>query len=51
MSRGASIVQESLPHTLNVAIHVLFGSLCLILGLIPLLTRKGAPTSGSADGF
>lgn len=41
MSSGASIVQETLPHTVNVAIHVGFGTLALLLGLIPLITRKG----------
>jgi hypothetical protein len=41
MTGGASIVQESLPHTVNVAIHVLFGTLALLLGLIPLMTQKG----------
>lgn len=41
MSSGASIVQETLPHTVNVVIHVGFGTLALILGLIPLLARKG----------
>ena len=41
MSAGASIVQESLPHTVNVAIHVAFGTGCLLLGLMALITRKG----------
>lgn len=42
MSSGASIVQETVPHTVNVAIHVAFGTVALILGLIPLVTRKGS---------
>lgn len=41
MSSGASIVQETLPHTVNVAIHVGFGTVALLLGLVPLVTTKG----------
>jgi uncharacterized membrane protein len=41
MSGGASIVQESVPHTVNVAIHVAFGTICLLLGVIALMTTKG----------
>lgn len=35
------LVQDSVLHTLNVALHVVFGTAGLLLGLIPLLTRKG----------
>ncbi len=41
MSGGASIIQESIPHTVNVAVHVAFGTICLLLGLISLFTTKG----------
>jgi hypothetical protein len=30
-----------MPHTLNVVVHITFGSVALIAGLIPLLTAKG----------
>ncbi len=29
------------PHTLNIAIHISAGALALVLGIIPLLSRKG----------
>jgi hypothetical protein len=41
MSSGPSVLQDTIPHTLNVAVHIAFGALALIAGLIPLLTRKG----------
>ena len=31
----------SFPHTANVAVHVTFGTLCLILGVIALIATKG----------
>ncbi len=40
-SAGASIIQESLPHTANVAVHVLFGTFVLLFGLIQLARTKG----------
>lgn len=39
--QAASIVQDSLPHTANVVVHVLFGPMALVVGLIQLLRRKG----------
>jgi len=41
MLGGASIVQESISHTANVAVHVSFGTICLLLGLFSLVTTKG----------
>lgn len=41
VSAGSSIIQESWPHTANVAIHVIFGTLALLLGLVQLVTHKG----------
>jgi len=38
---GASIIQDSWPHTANVAVHVLFGTLALVLGTIQLVRAKG----------
>ncbi len=38
---AASVLQDTTPHTLNVAVHVTFGSLALIAGLVPLITTKG----------
>jgi uncharacterized membrane protein len=39
---GPSILQETLPHTINVATHVLFGTLALLFGFLALLKRKGS---------
>jgi uncharacterized membrane protein len=36
-----SLLQESLPHTANVVVHVAFGTLALGMGLVALLVRKG----------
>lgn len=41
MSGGASLVHGSISHTVNVMIHVAFGTFALIVGLIPLVTTKG----------
>jgi hypothetical protein len=37
------LIQESLPHTVNVVVHVVFGTLALAAGLGALLARKGSP--------
>lgn len=42
MLSDASIIQESGPHTVNVAIHVAFGTTGLLFGLVSLLARKGS---------
>ena len=41
LADGSSIIKESWPHTANVVVHVLFGTLALVLGLVQLVTRKG----------
>lgn len=41
ITRGASIIQEGLLHTTNVTVHVLFGTLALLIGCAQLLGRKG----------
>lgn len=52
MSSGPSLLHDSLPHTLNVIVHVTFGTAALIAGLIPLITTKGADgTFASVAGF
>lgn len=43
VSAGIAIVQDSLPHTANVVVHVFFGTCALILGLTQLLSSKGGP--------
>jgi hypothetical protein len=35
--------KESIPHGVNVWVHVVFGAGALLLGLLPLVTRKGGP--------
>jgi uncharacterized membrane protein len=35
------IPQDSFAHAANIAIHVAFGSLALVLGFLPLVTKKG----------
>jgi uncharacterized membrane protein len=37
------VFKETFPHTLNVWTHVAFGTMALVLGLVPLLVRKGGP--------
>ena len=41
LADGSSIIKDSWPHTANVVVHVLFGALALVLGLVQLVTRKG----------
>src|SRR3954466_10873555 len=41
MSSGVSIIQNSWPHTANVAVHVVFASIALVLGFIQLVRAKG----------
>lgn len=43
MPAGPSIVHATLPHTLNVAVHVTFGTAALAFGLVPIVTVKGGP--------
>ncbi len=43
-SATASIIQESWPHTLNVAVHVLVGTVALALGVVQLVRTKGDAT-------
>jgi hypothetical protein len=38
---GTSLLQNSIPHTLNVVVHVAFGAVALIAGFIALITTKG----------
>jgi uncharacterized membrane protein len=35
------MIQDSLPHTLNIVVHVLFGTAALALGLVQLVAAKG----------
>lgn len=39
--QGATIVQTTVPHTANVAIHVAFGSVALLAGMMAIAVRKG----------
>ena len=41
LADGSSLIKDSWPHTANVVVHVLFGTLALVLGLVQLVTRKG----------
>ena len=41
LADGSSIMKDWWPHTANVVVHVLFGTLALVLGLVQLVTRKG----------
>lgn len=41
LADGSSIVKDSWPHTANVVVHILSGTLALVLGLVQLVTRKG----------
>ena len=41
LADGSSIIKDSWPHTANVVVHILFGTLALVLGLVQLVTRKG----------
>src|ERR1700680_1119087 len=41
MSSGPSLLQDTVPHTVNVFVHVLFGTLALIFGFVPIVTQKG----------
>lgn len=40
-SAGPSIIHSTLPHTLNVLVHVVFGTAAIGAGLVPIVTRKG----------
>lgn len=39
---GPSIVHATLAHTINVLIHVVFGTAALLAGLVPIVSRKGS---------
>ena len=41
LADGSSIMKDSWPHTANLVVHVLFGTLALVLGLVQLVTHKG----------
>ena len=41
LADGSSIVKDTWPHTVNIIVHVVFGTLALVLGVIQLVTKKG----------
>ena len=47
LADGSSIIKDSWPHTANVVVHILFGTLALVLGLVQLVTRKGGVSHGA----
>ena len=44
LADGSTILKESWPHTANIVVHVGFGTLALLLGLVQLILRKGGAT-------
>jgi len=40
---GASIIHATVPHTINVIVHVAFGTAALAAGVVPIVTSKGGP--------
>ena len=41
LADGSSIIKDTWPHTVNIIVHVVFGTLALVLGLVQLVTKKG----------
>lgn len=40
-SIGSAMIHESWTHTVNIVVHVVFGTLALLLGFVQLVTRQG----------
>ena len=48
-AEAASIIQDTILHTANVAVHVVFGTLALGLGVIQLARRRAIGVIADTD--